>query len=135
MTLSWTMMRGVMCAAALVVVSADLAAAAPARVASNTNLREGPGTEHGIVATVPGGNIVNVINCSGEWCNVTWRGRAGYLISRNLAHGTAATVVRRPVAVVGQPVVVQPAPVVVYGAPYYYGPRVYVGPRYHWRRW
>jgi uncharacterized protein YraI len=128
MTSIWTLVRHAVCAAALIVVSADLAAAAAARAASNTNLRLGPGTNFGIAATVPGGGVVNVIRCGGEWCNVIWRGQAGYMIARNLVRG--ATIVRRPV-VVAQPVVVA-APVVV--APVW-GPRVYVGPRWGWRRW
>jgi uncharacterized protein YraI len=132
MTVTWKLMRHLVSAAALVVVSADLATAAPARVASNTNLREGPGTNFGVLGTVPGGNLVNIIRCSAGWCNVTWRGQPGYMISRNLARGTPVGVVRRAPVVVAQPVVVAPAPVVVYGGPVW-GRRVYVGPR--WRRW
>jgi uncharacterized protein YraI len=139
MTTNWKLLRRAVYALALVAFSADLAAAAPARLASNTNLRLGPGTNFGIAVTVPGGALVNVIRCGGEWCNVTWRGRPGYMIARNLMRGGAARVVARPVAVVRTaPVVVAaPAPVVVVGAPYYWGPRYYYGygPRYYWRRW
>ncbi len=85
MTLTWKTMRAALCAAALVAVSADLAAAAAARAASNTNLRQGPGTDFGVIVTVPGGGLVNVIRCNGEWCNVTFRGQPGYMIARNLA--------------------------------------------------
>jgi uncharacterized protein YraI len=42
-------------AAALLAGSVDLASAAPARVNSNTNLRQGPGTSFTVVTTVPGG--------------------------------------------------------------------------------
>lgn len=129
MTLTWKTMRAALCAAALVAVSADLAAAAAARAASNTNLRQGPGTDFGVIVTVPGGGLVNVIRCNGEWCNVTFRGQPGYMIARNLAFGAPARLVRRPVVVAEPVVVAAPAPVVVVG------PRFYAGPRYYWRRW
>jgi uncharacterized protein YraI len=134
MTMIWTIARSATFAAALVIVSAAVADAAPARLASNTNLRTGPGTNFGIITTVPGGAVVNVIRCTAAWCNVLWRGRPGYMIARNL--GRAAPVVVRaapaPVVVVGPP----------YYGPYYYGPRYYWGPRFYygrrwgrWRRW
>src|SRR5262245_6112604 len=39
----------------LLALSADLAAAGPARVRTNTNLRQGPGTTYGVTATIPAG--------------------------------------------------------------------------------
>lgn len=124
--------RGLVGAVALVVASAELAAAAPARVASNTNLRQGPGVNFPVIATVPVGSVVEIIRCGAEWCNVMAGATPGYMIARNL--GVAAA---RPVAVAPAPIVVAPAPVVVVAPrPYYYGPRVYYGPRYYgWRRW
>jgi hypothetical protein len=114
---------------------AGSANAAPATVASNTNLRQGPGTNFGIIMTVPGGSVVDVIRCGGTWCNVMANGQPGYMIASNLGMGGAA-----PVAVVAPPpvVVVGPGPYYPYG-PYYgprrfYGPGFY-GPRGYWRRW
>jgi uncharacterized protein YraI len=121
--------RGALCAVALAVMSAGLANAAPATVANNTNLREGPGTNFGVIMTVPGGSVVEVIRCGGEWCNVMADGRPGYMIARNLGMGGP-----RPVAVVAPPVVVV-APGPYYGPRYYYGPGYYYGPRRYWRRW
>src|SRR5262245_14705179 len=69
---------------AFVVLAADAASAAPARVISNTNLRQGPGTNFGITATVPGGSIVDISRCAAEWCTAHWRGRVGYMIASNL---------------------------------------------------
>jgi uncharacterized protein YraI len=135
MTITWNLARAAICAAALV-VSVDAASAAPARVASNTNLRSGPGTNFGIITTVPGGAVVNVIRCTAAWCNVLWQGRPGYMIARNLGR-------RAPAVVVGAPApVVVVGPPVYYGryyygpGPYYWGPRFYYGPRWgRWRRW
>lgn len=122
--------RDALCAAALTMLSAGLAAAAPATVASNTNLRQGPGTNFGVIMTVPGGSVVDVIRCGGEWCNVMADGQPGYMIARNLGMGGPA-----PVAVVRPPVVVVgPGPYYGYGP--YYGPRRYwYGPRRYYRRW
>jgi uncharacterized protein YraI len=120
----------------LVAVSAELADAAPARVAQNTNIRQGPGTTFPIIVTAPAGAVVEVIRCGVEWCNVIWGGRPGYMIGRNLARGPAPVRVVRPVP--PPVVVVGPGPYYGYG-PYYgprrfYGPGFYYGPR-RWRRW
>src|SRR5262245_64009190 len=113
-------------AGAALVVSADLVSAGPARVSSNTNLRQGPGTDHAVITTVPGGSIVEVSQCAAEWCTAHWHGRVGYMIATNLD--------LRP-GPVAPPVVVYSDPL-IYGPPYVYGPRIYVGPRYrYFRRW
>jgi uncharacterized protein YraI len=104
-------------AALLLGLSAATASASPARVYSNTNLREGPGTNFGVVTLVPGGSIVEVTGCAAEWCTTHWRGRVGYMIATHLD---------QRVGVVAAPVAVYPAPY-VYGPPYFYGPRVFIG--------
>jgi len=133
---TWGLAHRAICAAALIAASAELANAAPARVATNTNLRQGPGTNFGVIATAPAGSVVNVIRCGIEWCNVTWGGRPGYMIARNLGIGGPAPVrVVRPAPPV---VVVEPTyPAYYYGGPYYYEPRYFYGPRRYWgwRRW
>jgi uncharacterized protein YraI len=117
-----------------------------AGVIANVNLRSGPGTDSDVVATIPAGSVVRVADCDGEWCAVTWNGRSGYAISRNLAIGTQrqAQLNRAPAGYAGgypvaPPVVYEaPAyygpPVVAYG-PAYYGPRVYYRPGWGWRRY
>jgi hypothetical protein len=121
--------------AAALTLLAGSANAAPATVASNTNLRQGPGTNFPVIMTVPGGGVVDVIRCGGEWCNVMANGQPGYMIARNLGRGGPY-----PVAVAPAPVVVVgPGPYYPYG-PYYgprrfYGPGFYYGPRRYWRRW
>src|SRR4029450_4821665 len=115
--------------AALLALSVDIASAGPARGYSNTNLRQGPGTDHAVITTVPGGSIVEVSQCAAEWCTAHWHGRVGYMIATNLDLRAG------PVAPPAPPVVVYSDPL-VYGPPYFYGPRIYVGPRYrYFRRW
>ena len=68
-----------------------LAAAAPALVITNLNMRQGPGTNFGIITTIPGGSTVDVTGCTGEWCNVVWGGMGGYAVARNLDLGGPGT--------------------------------------------
>jgi uncharacterized protein YraI len=124
-----------------VAVSADFAGAAPARVLSKVNLRLGPSTNHTVVASIPGGSVVDAENCGGEWCTVHWRGRVGYAVARNLdIGGPGADVAPYP-----PPTVTAPPPPVVAVPPYvgpgywgpYWAPGTYYGPRWGWgwRRW
>jgi uncharacterized protein YraI len=99
-------------------LSAATASASPARVSSNTNLREGPGTNYGVVTLVPAGSVVEVSECAAEWCTTHWRGRVGYMIATHLDQRVA---------------VVAPAPVVVYPEPYIYGPPYFYGPSFYFR--
>jgi hypothetical protein len=134
---------------------ARTARARSAAVAATVNLRSGPGTDSEIITTIPAGSAVRVTDCSGEWCEVTWNGRSGYAIARNLSIGAprqagaygpqpryAGGYGPQP----GYPDGYGPEPGVVYGAPgyyappavvygpAYYGPRVYYGPGWGWRR-
>jgi Bacterial SH3 domain len=128
----------------------------PARsaiVTANVNLRGGPGTDAEVITTIPAGSRVRVTDCSGEWCMVTWNGRSGFAIARNLDIGGArhARSYRAPPGYAGgpppgypdrPPAVYEAGPPVIYGAPAYYpppvvvyGPGYYYGPRYYgWRR-
>lgn len=124
-------------AIAIVMAMSAAAHAAPATVGTNTNLRQGPGTNFPVITTVPAGSVVDVVRCGDTWCNVVANGSPGYMIARNLGQGGPP-----PVAVAAPPpaVVVGPPPVVVAPGPYYWGPRFYgpgfyYGPRRYWRRW
>ena len=136
-------------AAILTTLFVGCAAAKPAVVSSEVNLRKGPGTDSEVITLIPKGTQVEVGTCTNGWCQVTWNGMDGYSIATNLGLGTPP--VRRPV--VGQggyPADAYPLPpgyVVgppVYGPPVYYGPgpyygygpyyRAYYGPRWGWRR-
>jgi uncharacterized protein YraI len=134
-------------AAVLAAVSADLAAAKPATVASDVNLRKGPGTDSEIITLIPKGTMVEVGTCTNGWCMVTWNGQDGFSIATNLGLGGPPPVRRRPMPddyeyppppgyVVGPPVYYEPPP--AYYSPYYVRP--YYGPGWRggwgWRhRW
>ena len=107
----------------LLALSAELVAASPARVVSNTNLRLGPGTNFGVAATVPGGSVVDVTGCAAQWCTAHWRGRTGYMIATNLDLGGQGG----PVG--GPPVVIYDDPPPYFGPPYYYGPAIAISGR------
>jgi uncharacterized protein YraI len=114
----------------------------PAIATANVNLRSGPGTDAEVITTIPGGSMVRITSCSGEWCAVTWNGREGYAIARNLDTSGRRPVARyrppQPYYESGPPVAYGPPvyypPPVFYGPGYYYGPRYYYGRRWY-RRW
>jgi hypothetical protein len=103
----------------------------PGYVATNVNLRQGPGTNYTVITTIPAGAPVNVGGCSGQWCQVAWRGQTGYVIATSLTQGGPP------------PGYVPPPPPVYYAPPPYYGPYYGYRPYYGWhggygyghRRW
>ena len=118
----------------LTVLGADLAAAKPATVASDVNLRKGPGTDSEIITLIPRGTMVEVSTCTNGWCQVSWNGQDGYSIATNLGLGGPAPVRRRPVAdeydYPPPPGTYGPPPGYVVGPPLYYEPPVYYSPYY-----
>ena len=59
----------------------DPASARDAVIDINLNLREGPGLPHRVVLVMPSGTTVKVGKCSGDWCQVQYRGQSGYVSS------------------------------------------------------
>jgi len=133
---------------------AGAAAAKPGSAATTVNLRAESSTTSTILAKIPAGSRIDVGDCSGEWCAVTFQGKSGFAIATAL--DTTGRVVRRPppvrrgppaagydpydddyVPVAPRPYVVGPPAVVVpgpyYGYGYGYGP--YWGGGYGYRRW
>ena len=53
----------------------------------DTNLRKLPTADSEILTLIRKGAMVAVADCRTEWCRVSWNGRDGYVIARNL--GTA----------------------------------------------
>jgi uncharacterized protein YraI len=53
-------------------------------VTAKVNLRSGPGIYSEIITSIPAGSTVWITSCMGEWFDVTWNGRNGYAIARNL---------------------------------------------------
>ena len=113
-------------------------------VTANVNLRSGPNTNSEIITTTPAGSRVQVTNCTGEWCMVTWNERSGFAIARNLDTGGArqARRYRAPSGYAGPRPGYPYGPPVVYGPPVYYpppaivyAPGYYFGARYYgWHR-
>jgi hypothetical protein len=117
---------------AIVAISAQCAAAAPALATTNVNLRQGPGTTYTVITTIPGGSTVNVTGCSGEWCQVGWQGQSGYVIATSLDEGGPGGPPGAPPpgAVAAYPPGYVPPPVYVAPPPYYYGYGRYYGGYY-----
>jgi uncharacterized protein YraI len=72
-------------AAGVLLVSASTAAAAV--VTNPLNLRRGPGVGYRVIAAMPPGTRVDVIECGGNWCRVAWRGIEGFASASYLAGG------------------------------------------------
>src|SRR5262245_49664972 len=78
-----TLLRVTVSAAVLAVVS-TAAAAKPFTLPSETNLRAAPGTKSETVTLMPKGAEVEVGECDAGWCKVTFEGKEGFAIGRNL---------------------------------------------------
>src|SRR5688572_12718844 len=88
---SMSLKTTLLAAGSALILSAGAAAAAPAVAESPVHLRAGPGTQHPVITTIPGGATVDVAGCTGSWCRVNFNGEVGYA-SRNylqLAGGPA----------------------------------------------
>lgn len=82
-------LRTALLAATFFGVLTGAAAADPAMVVTDSNLRTGPGTQYPIVVTVPGGVSVDVQGCDGNWCVARYAGYEGY-ISQSLIAAAGA---------------------------------------------
>src|ERR1700681_4756204 len=121
--------------AILTCLAVELAAAKPATVAAEVNLRKGPGTDSEIITLIPKGTMVEVGTCNNGWCQVSWNGQDGYSIATNLGLGGPPRVRRRPMGDAYDypppPRPYGPPPGYVVGPPVYYGPPpVYYSPYY-----
>ncbi|MEO5807294.1 SH3 domain-containing protein [Devosia sp.] len=65
--------------------SAAMAMAAPGQITSNVNVRNGPGTQYGVVGVLPAGQMVDVSQCDSGWCYVSSNGGAGWVSATFLA--------------------------------------------------
>lgn len=63
--------------------------AVPGEVHTTVNLREGAGTTTPVLGKIPNGSAVEVVSCDGDWCQITWQGKKGYIIATSLAQGAA----------------------------------------------
>jgi hypothetical protein len=85
-----TMMKRLMTSAGVLALSTGVAAAAPAVVQSDVNLRAGPGTQHQAIAAMPAGATVDVMGCQGRWCQVNFAGTPGFANRAYLGLGGVA---------------------------------------------
>jgi hypothetical protein len=65
-------------AATLLMLSTGMAAAAPAFVLGDLNLRAGPSTGNRVVAVLPRGATVDAFDCGSGWCRVDYDGYSGF---------------------------------------------------------
>lgn len=117
---------------------AAAALAKPAYVPSTVNLRAAAGTDKEILGKIPSGSLIDVGDCSGGWCAVTWQGKSGFAIETAIdlsGRVPSRQTARRRYYVEEPPIYYQvPPPPVAYG-PYFGGPfgRPYWGWRHrHW---
>ena len=118
-------------AAGLLALSGGIAAAGPARVSTDLNLRAGPGTQYGVVALLPAGSTVDTRGCGNGWCRVSFGGYSGYVAQSYLDGGRAVYAAPPPIYVDRPYYRPYYRPYGFYGRPYYGG-----GWRHnHYRRW
>jgi uncharacterized protein YraI len=88
-----TLMGKLMTGAGVLALSTGIAAAAPAMVQNDLNLRTGPGVQYPVVAAMPGGAAVDVMGCEGSWCRVAFNGTEGWASRAymGIGGGVAAT--------------------------------------------
>lgn len=60
------------------------ASAKPVTLSSETNLRAAPGTKSDVVTAMPKGAAIEVGDCDAGWCKVSYDGKEGFAIERNL---------------------------------------------------
>jgi len=65
-------------AATLLMLSSGMAAAAPAFVAGDLNLRAGPTTKSSVLIVMPRGTTVDAYACGRYWCRVEFAGYSGF---------------------------------------------------------
>ena len=82
------------------IVDVSPADAAVTRTTSHVNMRFGPGPNYRRVTTIPPGQTINVLGCTGNWCAVTWRRHQGYVNARYLS--THKTLIVSPLYAFGQ---------------------------------
>jgi hypothetical protein len=77
-------------AAAAVAALTAAASAKPVTLGADTNMRQAPGTTSGVVTLMPKGSAVEVGQCDAGWCKVTFDGKDGYAIGRNVGEARPA---------------------------------------------
>jgi uncharacterized protein YraI len=95
-------------AGGLLLLSAGAAAAAPAVVSNDLNLRGGPGTGYRVLNVLPAGSTVDVLGCGRYWCRVSSAEGTGYASSNYLDLGAGAYAEAPPPVYAPSPVYASP---------------------------
>lgn len=90
-----TQIKGIV-AASVLAMWPGLAAAVPAQVETDLNVRLGPATDYGIVDVLPAGVVVDVLACYSGWCEIRWEGVNGFASLAYLNISNDVAVVRPP---------------------------------------
>lgn len=119
---------------AALLLSASVAAAAPATARADLNVRSGPGAQYPVVGSIQTGETVDVGGCTGSWCQVSFSGGSGFANRSYLAMAGGGPGVGVAVAPVYDDYAYDDS----YDYGYSYGPSVgvgfYGGSRFHHRR-
>jgi uncharacterized protein YraI len=91
-----TLMSKMMAGAGVLALSNGVAAAAPAVVQNDLNLRAGPGTDYAVIAAMPAGSRVDVMGCEASWCRVAFGGTAGFASRAYLGLGAGVAAASGP---------------------------------------
>jgi len=79
------------------------------RVTAALNMRQGPGTNYGVILSIPNGQTVPINRCTPDygWCEVSYSGRTGWVSARYLAVMQSGPQQGQPVADVGAQLAIQ----------------------------
>lgn len=81
-------MRKILFALVVLLFSVQLSMAQKSMYVSSSNgvnLREGPGSNKHVIASIPSGSKIKVLNTEGEWTKVEYDGKTGYVSSQYLS--------------------------------------------------
>jgi len=77
--------RGLALALQTASVAAILAGCSdPGIVTVQSDLQEAPSAHSKVMAMIPKGSPISVSDCSNGWCQVTWNGRSGYILTKSI---------------------------------------------------
>jgi uncharacterized protein YraI len=62
----------------------------PGVVTVRVQLHQAPSNDSQVLASIPRGSAVKVRNCTNGWCNVSWNGHDGYIVTKDIRLGVAA---------------------------------------------
>ncbi|WP_020177626.1 SH3 domain-containing protein [Methylopila sp. M107] len=74
-------------ASGALLLSCAAASAQTATASTNVNVRSGPGGQYSVIDRLPAGETVNILNCRGEWCEISMGGDSGFVARSYLDDG------------------------------------------------